>query len=308
MKKIFFVIVLLTAAFNAKAQYDPMFTQYMFNELFINPAYAGARENLSVNMLVRDQWAGIDGAPKTQTFTIHAPVSNRKIGLGFAVMNETIGVTHRLVLNGDFAYRILMDNATFALGLQGGVTNYQEKFSELKTTTGYDNQFTYNSEKLWLPNAGFGMYYYTNKFYAGLSIPRLIENKVDVTTSTTTVKNVGNVKDWHYYIATGYVFNLNDNIKFKPSIMIKTVQGAPIELDADALFIFNDLFWIGGAYRTGDAVAAIIGLQINRQLRIGYSYDYTLTGLQDYNSGSHEFTLGYDFSFDKNRIITPRYF
>ena len=292
----------------ATAQVEPMFTQYMFNETFINPAYVGSHENLAAALLYRNQWVGIDGSPKTQTFSIHGPVHKNKIGLGLSVMNESIGVTHQLAVYADFAYRIVMPTSTLAFGVQGGFVNDEEKFTDVKTITQGDNQFSSDEKEYFLPNAGFGIYYYKERFYAGFSIPRLLENKIDPSDPSGVARNFGSLQRWHYYLASGYVFDLNEGLKFKPSIMIKAVQNAPLELDGNVNFLIHDFLWLGAAYRTGDAVAGLIGLQVTKQLRFGYSYDYTLTNLQKFNSGSHEFTLSYDFASVKNKIISIRYF
>jgi type IX secretion system PorP/SprF family membrane protein len=302
------IIFCALMSLQSSAQVEPMFTQYMFNESFINPAYAGSHDNISAALLYRNQWAGMDGAPTTQTFNIHAPAHKQKLGLGFSVMNESIGVTHQMAMYGNFAYRILMPNSTMAFGLQGGFVNDEEKYTDVHTITPGDNQFAMDVKKYFLPNAGFGMYYYTDRFYAGFSIPRLLENKIDPAQPDAVVKNFGNLKVWHYYLSTGYVFNLSEGLKFKPSMMVKAVQNAPLELDVNANFLFRDFLWLGTAYRTGDAASLMVGFQLTQQLRLGYSYDYTLTDLQKFNSGSHEFTISYDFSFDKNRVISPRYF
>ncbi len=303
------IVIAVCTSCRVQAQYEPMFTQYMFNETFINPAYAGSHENIAAGLLYRNQWVGIKGAPITQTFSIHAPACRRQLGIGFSVMNESIGVTHQLAVYGDFAYRMLFNQSVLSFGLQAGFVNDEEKFSQVFTIQQGDNQFASDVRKLFLPNAGFGVYYYyKEKFYAGLSIPRLFENRIDPAPSDVVVKNVGNLKFWHYYFATGYVFDLNEAVKFKPSIMVKAVQNAPVELDANANFLINKFLWLGGSYRTGDAVSALLGFQITKQLRVGYSYDYTLTKLQKFNSGSHEITINYDFSFDRNKIISTRYF
>ncbi|MEO0311966.1 MAG: hypothetical protein RIQ89_1623 [Bacteroidota bacterium] len=296
------------ASATVSAQYDPMFTQYMFNELFINPAYAGSHEHVSTTVLVRDQWVGIEGSPKTQTFSIHAPIKSKRIGLGLSMLHESIGVSDRVAAYGNFAFRIPTERGTFALGLQGGVINFTENLRDVKTINNNDQQFAYNTKRLWMPNAGFGMYYNTERFFAGLSIPRLIDNKVSVASAEAVVSNVAEIKNWHYYLTAGYVIKLSEILDLKPTIMTKVVQGAPFEWDMSATLFINRTFWIGAAYRTGDAISGLIGLNINKHLRLGYSYDYTLTELQNFNSGSHEFTLNYEFSFDKKRIITPRYF
>jgi type IX secretion system PorP/SprF family membrane protein len=312
---LFVVVLSLVASIRANAQYEPLFTQYMFNETFINPAYVGSREDIAATLLYRNQWVGMEGAPKTQTFSVHAPLYKRRLGMGLAVMNETIGVSHQLGIYGNVAYRLLFPNSVLSFGLQGGFINDEEKYSELITITQGDNQFANDVRKLFIPNAGFGIYYYKDKFYAGLSVPRLFENRIVPSFSNNEtlptgmiVKNTGNLKTWHYYLTTGCVFDLDEDLKFKPSIMVKAVQHAPVEMDVTVNFLSKDFLWMGFSYRTGDAIAALIGMQISKQFRIGYSYDYTLSKLQKYNGGSHELTLGYDFSFDKKKVISSRYF
>lgn len=304
------IMVILKACIGfemALAQYEPMFTQYMFNEMFINPAYAGSRDNISATLLYRNQWVGIEGAPKTQTFSVHAPLGRNKTGVGLAVMNEEIGVTHQLSFLGNYAYRIVTQKGYFSMGIQAGLINHQEKLADINAKDQGDPSFSANTPKLLLPNAGMGLYYYSDKFYIGLSVPRFIENKVEVSNGLK-VSNKANFKNFHYYLTGAYVFKTSENVKLKPSLMIKAVQGAPVEFDLNLNVLFHEIFWIGSTYRTGDAVALLTQVQITRQFRLGYSYDYTLTKLGKYNSGSHEITLGYDFNFRKSKVVTPRYF
>ena len=308
LHKLFLTIAIIASSVVLKAQQEPMFTQYVFNESFINPAYAGSHEGLSMNMLYRDQWVGLKGSPKTQTFTMHMPVNRKKLGVGLSIMNETIGVSHKFLFSGNFAYRIKMRNSVLAFGIQGSFVNDQENYSDVNTTVTGDRQFTNDVRKYFLPNAGFGVYYYKKSFYAGFSIPRLLQNKIDPDQPSRVLKNIGNLKIWHYYFATGYVFDMNENTKFKPTMMVKCVQNAPVEADLSFNFLLNELLWVGGGYRTGDAIYGMIGLQLSKLLRINYSYDYTISDLQKYNSGSHEFAISYDISIYKTRITSLRYF
>lgn len=302
-------IVALFLLFNglqAIAQFDPMFTQYMFNELFINPAYAGSRENISATGLIREQWVGLDGAPSTQTLSIHAPVMNKKIGVGLSVLNEGIGVSKRTGFNLNGAYRIQMDRNTLSFGLQMGLVTLSENLAQLNLQN--DNQFMMNSGRRTAPNFGFGAYYTAPKWYVGLSIPRMLQNRIDVSGASAEVQNKMNTKDWHYFLTGGFVQSVSPNIKLRPNVMMKVVNGAPLQLDVNCNALFNDFIWAGLGYRTGDAASLMVGAQLTKQLRLGYAYDYTLSALQDFNSGSHELMLGFDFGFDKNQIVTPRYF
>ena len=302
------LFVLFVNPNNAKAQIEAQFTQYMFNETFINPAYVGSHESVSATLLYRNQWVGIEGAPKTQTFSIHAPLKNRHVGIGISAMNEEIGISHQLSVNAYFAYRILYPHSALSFGLGGGFSNQEERFSDVRTIVQGDQQFMTDVNKKFMPNSSFGIYYYNKHFYAGISIPRLMENKIIISSANSVVENKVNYKLWHYNLASGYVFDLKEDLKFKPSIFIKVVQNAPVEIDVNANFIIHDLLWLGAGYRSGDAVAALFGLQLRKNILLGYSYDYTLTPLKTYNSGTHEISLRYNFGYNKKLVISTRYF
>lgn len=311
-KRYSLLIVLITGLAIAiptklKAQFQPQFTQYMFNEMNINPAYTGARECLSATLMYRNQWAGIDGAPQTETFTIHSPIANQKMGIGLSVINDQITVIRNTGIYANYAYRMPLSKGKLSFGLSAGFLNHFENLSELSPGESNDPQFLTNTPKLILPNAGFGAFYYTPKFYAGISIPKLILNTV-AASDEKKVTNKASVKDWNLHLTAGYVANVRAGIKLKPTIMLRKTGGAPFEIDLSCNALFNDLLWLGVGYRSGDAASAVAGLQITKQLRLGYAYDYTLTTLKKFNSGSHEFNLSYDFSFEKSRIATPRFF
>jgi type IX secretion system PorP/SprF family membrane protein len=308
IKKGFAAAAILLGSLSAQAQFEPQFTQYMFNEMFINPAYAGSREQVAATMLYRNQWVGLEGAPKTQTASINGPLMNKKLGLGLTMMNESIGVTKQFAVYASYAYRIQVGTkGAFAMGVQGGFINHQEDLSEVITNEENDNEFLFNTPKVVLPNAGYGMYYNTDKFYAGIAIPRMFLNKV-AGDGSAAVTNKLDLKNWHYYFMSGYVFPVSESVKLKPSVMVKAVSGAPLIADITLHALLKDVFWLGVSYRTEDSFAGLATFQITPQLRIGYSYDYTLTELNNYNNGTHEIHLGYDFSFNKKKVVTPRYF
>jgi type IX secretion system PorP/SprF family membrane protein len=296
------------AAHRAEAQYEPHFTQYMNNEMFINPGYAGSRGYAAASLLYRDQWVGIEGAPKTATFNFHMPFSREANGVGISVLNDRIGVTNQTSAFVSYAHHMpVSDRGVLSMGLQGGIINVEEKLLDVVTIDPNDPEFSNNIQHKLMPNFGFGTYFHTDRFYAGLSIPRFLENKIDPVTQKSTANRV-NTRNWHYYLFSAYVFDLNESVKLKPSTMIAAVSGAPLEADLTLNALFKEVFWFGVSYRTGDAVALLTQYQITKQLRFGYSYDYTLTKLNNYNSGTHEFTIGYDFSFEKDKVVTPRYF
>ena len=302
---LFFLFTLLSMKSNA--QFDQMFTQYMNNEMFINPAYTGTRESFAATLAYRNQWVGFEGAPKTQTFSMHTPVGENW-GAGLSMLNEKIGITRQLRISGNYAYQIKLNRKEkLSFGIHGGIVNLKENFNELVLRDQNDLIFPNSAANVYAPNAGFGIYYYSKRYFIGFSIPRMIKNTI-YGDQNINVKNSTSPKNWHFYLTAAYVKNVNADFKFKPSIMIKEVYGAPIQAEISLQGIVKDFWWIGLAYRTGDALSAITGFHISPQLRVFYSYDYSLSSLNSYNSGSHEITIGYDFVHKKAKIVSPRLF
>jgi type IX secretion system PorP/SprF family membrane protein len=306
LKIVLFSAMLFLSNAGAYAQYGPTFTQYMFNEAFINPAYTGSQDALSVNGSYRNQWVGIEGAPVTETFVAHAPAFHKKVGIGITALNENIGVLKTTAGYVNFSYRVMMRTSTLSFGLLGGVQSVREDFSKVSTITPEDQQFLYNTPRVVSPNFGFGIYYYTPKLYAGISVPRLIQTKVS--TDSSKVINAISPADFSYYLALGYVFSSNENVVWKPSIMTKLIQGAPIQTDFALTALLKKVLWVGASYRTNKTLSGILGIQFSPQFKLTYSYDYSLSDLQKYNSGSHEIQLSYIFSFNKEKVVTPRLF
>jgi len=289
-----------------KAQQDAMYTQYMFNTLAINPAYAGSRNVTSVTALYRNQWTGIDGAPRTGTITLDAPLMDKKIGVGVQLFTDKLGITQTngAVISG--SYRIRMDKGTLAFGIQGNLNQYRADYTSVALNSGtYDPAFAYNTNKT-LFNFGTGVYYNSDKFYVGLSAQDLVKNKLTSYESPNT--DLRNTQSLHVFLASGYVFAMTDDFKFKPSFLIKGVKGAPIEADLNATLWIKDVIGIGAQYRTSADVAGLIEIQATPQIRIGYSYDYSTTALNQFNSGSHEIMIRYEFGFGGGKFLSPRYF
>ena len=301
-----FITILFLSKTVVYAQYGPTFTQYTFNEAFINPAYIGSQDALAVNASYRNQWVGIDGAPVTQTFVAHAPAFHKKIGIGITAFNDRIGVLKTTAAYLNLSYRIIMPRATLSFGLLGGIQSVREDFTKVKTIQPEDDQFMHNTPRVISPNMGFGAYYYTRKLYVGLSVPRLMQT-VYGSDSSKALTRV-NVKDFSYYAALGYVFDANENVIWKPYILTKIIQGAPIQADFALTALLHKVLWAGASYRTDHTLSGIIGIQMTPQFKLSYSYDYTFSELQKYHSGSHEVQLSYIFSFNKEKIVTPRLF
>ncbi len=311
MKKVItFFTAIIFYSITANAQYDAMFTQYMFNEMYINPAYAGSKEAMAVNLTHRQQWVNFPGRPITSAFTLHGPLSNNKMGLGISVLNEQIGKLSRNLVYVNYAYRIKTgEKGHLAFGLMGGIHNQINKLSELKPSETGDIQVSQNTPSLITPNFGAGIYYSTKKFYAGISIPRMVDDSYlftqagNITTSTKIKPN-----KLHYYFTIGKVFEINDGLLIKPQAMVKAVQNAPVQYDLNVNFLIQNKIWTGISYRSGSDISALIGIQVNPQFLINYSYDYALTKVQKYSQGSHEITLGYLFNYKQSKVVTPRYF
>jgi type IX secretion system PorP/SprF family membrane protein len=300
MKKIFITFAIVLYWMNGFTQQDAMYSQYMFNMLSVNPAYAGSRDVVSLTALKRWQWTGIEGAPRTTSFTADMPVWDERIGLGISAVNDQVGITKTNSLFTSYAYRIqFLNGSTLAFGLQGGFTNLRANLVELNTTTKGDQVFRQNVNE-WLPNFGAGVYYSTDKFYLGVSTPHLINN--------TLVDGTESIQKQHFFLMGGYVFHASPEVALKPSFLIKYVDGAPVQADVNINAWFHDRVAIGGSYRTGDAVVALLEFQINKQLRFGYAYDITLTRLGNQTSGTHEVMIRYEFGSARKKILTPRYF
>jgi type IX secretion system PorP/SprF family membrane protein len=294
----------------ATAQQVPMYTHYMYNTLVVNPAYAGSRDALTITALHRSQWVGVSDAPTTQTLTMHTPLRNQHIGLGLAVMKDKVGPISNLGIVGDFAYRMqLTKKAKLALGMSMGADIFQANLNTLATDQQNDPAFANNINNATHPIIGFGMYYSRERFYAGVSVPNLVQSSYssDRQANGTTLA----AKDQrHYFFIAGTVLKISDNLEFKPTTLVKVTEAAPIQADLTASFIIVKKLLVGAMFRSGDAAGALVGLDITQQLHVGYSYDWSYGfSTSNYNQGSHEIMLRYDFIFfDKKQIHNPRYF
>jgi type IX secretion system PorP/SprF family membrane protein len=308
MKKIIFLVFLIPLI--NKGQYDHLFSQFMFNEVFINPGYAGSKEALSVTGLHRQQWMNFPGRPVTTTFSMHGPFFGNKMGLGINFLNEKIGKLNRNLAYLTYAYRIKTDKkGTLGLGLNIGIHNQINKLSELKSNDAGDIQITQNTPSLISPNTGFGLFYNTEKFYTGVSVPRIIDDSYMFDDNSNIQQKISfNFEKLHYYYVLGYVFTLNPDLYLKPQGMVKFVQNAPLQYDVNVSMLIKKLIWFGLSYRSNAAAVGMLGVQATPQLFFGYSYDYGLNEIQRYSQGSHEIVLNYLFSYKQKKVISPRFF
>ena len=307
LKIIFLSALILLLAKTSMAQQDPMFTQYMFNTLAINPAYAGSRNVVSATALMRSQWTGIEGAPKTGTFTIDAPIMDKRFGVGLQVLTDKLGVTQTNAAALSLAYRIRLDKGSLSFGLQGDVSQYRADLTSVDLNTGssYDPAFANNVRRT-LFNFGTGAYYNSDRFFVGLSAQDLVPNRLSEPNENGD--RLAGKQALHVFLSSGYVFPVSEDLNLKPSFLIKYVHGAPIEGDINGTLWIKDVIGIGAQYRTSADVAGLLEIQATPQIRIGYSYDRSVTKLQGFNSGSHEIMLRYEFGFERGKIISPRYF
>jgi type IX secretion system PorP/SprF family membrane protein len=308
---IYSFLLLVVISTPAKAQQDPMYSQYMWNMLSINPAYAGNRDAMSLTLLARRQWLSVPGAPKTETISLHARTPNQRSGFGINLVHDRISYIGQTWMHLSYSFRIPMKSGTLALGLQGSVNNYTINWSRAFLIDATDNVPLNYGQNLWLPNAGTGIFYSTKKFYAGVSIPHLLINSLDQNQPGIYLLQASANKavlKRHVFAATGLAIPLSDNVIMKPSTMLKMVEAAPAELDLNLEFLFKEKLWLGGSWRTGDGIVGMIQYQILPTLRAGYSYDYPFTRLGAFTTGSHEILIGWDIPFSKESAVSPRYF
>jgi len=296
------------------AQQDAQYTQYMYNTISVNPAYAGSRNVMSIVGLHRSQWVGLEGAPRTQTFSLHTPVGeSQKVGVGLSLVNDEIGPTQETYIDIDFSYTIkTSDEGHLAFGLKGGGHLLDVNFDKLSKFDISDPRFQQNIDNKFSPNIGVGVYYYTEKFYAGLSVPNLLETDHfdESNISSSQGSSVIAEERANYYFITGYTFDLSSNLKFKPALLTKLVFGTPLQVDISANFLLYDKLTLGAAYRWSAAFSAMIGFQISDALMIGFAYDKEATELGNtlYDDGSYEVMLRFELFKKYSRLLTPRFF
>jgi type IX secretion system PorP/SprF family membrane protein len=291
----------------AVAQQEVMVSQYMFNGLFLNPAYAGSHNYTSASLLHRAQWVQMEGAPRTSMLGIDGPVMGERMALGFTLVHDQIGVSRDLELAGHYAYRIRVgENSRLAFGLKAGMSIYSARLGDLTYWDANDQVFQAAIKNQLVGKFGFGMYWSNATSFIGLSVPTIYA--ADDRISTTTAGGQDHYFVQHYYLNAGHVFDLNEHFDIKPSVLVKYQPQAPVQADVNCNVLYNQRLWLGLGYRTGDAVVTMLEYQVNTKLRIGYAYDMTTSSLSGYTGGSHEVMLGLDLGKDLVKIKTPRYF
>ncbi|MHB1197719.1 MAG: PorP/SprF family type IX secretion system membrane protein [Lutibacter sp.] len=286
------------------SQQDPQYTQYMYNMHIVNPAYAGSEGTLNIGLLHRTQWVGLDGAPKTTVATINTPIK-KNIGMGLSVFADKIGPVKEQNVFVDVSYTIqTSDYGNLAFGLKGGFTFLDAQLSTLDLGDDIPDDVFNNDINDSYANFGAGAFYYTDHFYAGLSMPNML-NQFHLNRKGGVISSAS--EKMHYYLTSGYIFEMNDNLKLKPSVLLKGVKGAPLSIDLAGNVLINNKFELGVSWRIDDSLNALMNVEVANGFRIGYAYDYTLSNLGDFNSGSHEIILLINISNSRNGL-SPRFF
>lgn len=304
---VFAVLLFIVLDFQGYGQQDPQYTQYMYNMNIVNPAYAGSRGTLSINALGRIQWVSIEGAPKTITLGVNAPVA-KNLGIGLSAISDKLGPVNEQNIYADFSYTLrTSEEGHLAFGLKGGVTLFDVGLLSIflpQTFKGDDVAFQDNINKVF-PNFGAGAYYYTDKFYVGLSMPNMLKSKhLEKEDGTFTSAS----EKMHVFFTSGYVFQVSENTKLKPSVMAKAVAGAPLSVDVSANALFNERLELGLNYRLDDSLGALVNFGVTDELRIGFAYDYTMSNLGKYNDGTYEVFVLWDIDFSSKNLKSPRFF
>jgi type IX secretion system PorP/SprF family membrane protein len=300
MKKLVAIIIGFVWV-NSFAQQDPHFTQFFDNTLFINPAYAGSKDVLNITSLHREQWVGFNGRPVSTTLSVHSPLSYKSIGLGITYVNDNVGPVKQNLFYGDFSYSLRFKNKSkLAFGLKAGLNLINIGSNSLNTTTDADPNLINNIRNQVNPNFGFGVYYHTPKWFIGASTPKLIEQSYDGSKT--------NMERRHYFAHVGGVINMGSQWKLRPIAQVKFTPGAPMSLDASVAGIYNERFYIGALYRLDAAIGAFVQFQISPQFKAGFATDFGTQEIRNYNYGTFEVMLSYDFVFKKSGVRSPRYF
>ncbi len=287
------------------AQHTPLTSQYLFNGLVINPAYAGSRDALTANITHRQQWVGFEGAPITQTASIHTPIGRTKMGLGMLLYNDRIGVSNETGLFGNYAYRMRLGKGKLSLGLGAGFTVLRANWTDVALQQGNDQAFAANTQAAIRPNFSSGAYYYTKTWFAGISLPFLLVHRYDV--SEKGFRFDQEKLDAQPMLTGGYVLQLNDDLKLKPTTLLRYRIDSGVQADVSSNLIIRDKVWVGASYRTGDAIIGMLEVLPTPQWRLGYAYDMGLSAIRPYHNGSHELLVQYEFGY-RIRVRDPRYF
>ncbi|MEM6319866.1 MAG: type IX secretion system membrane protein PorP/SprF [Bacteroidota bacterium] len=323
MRRFLLFTLVISGAWTVAAQQDVQYTQFMYNKLAYNPAYAGSLEAICATAIVRNQWLGLEGAPRSQVFSFDAPLSDNRVGLGLNIARNTIGISTNYNIDAAYAYRVSLGKGTIGVGLQGSVRSFNANYSDDRLVaiqnTGIDASIPVGQQNKMAPNFGAGVYYKEDKLYVGFSIPRLLENNIDFSEDETIISE--SVR--HFYFMGGYVFDVNEKIQIQPQMLFKYTENTPFDLDFNMSAIFMEKYMVGATYRSGgssrglpaESIDLLFSTQINENFLFGISYDVTISEIRDYSSGSIEAMVRYCFKKKKSDeqevegdYLNPRFF
>jgi type IX secretion system PorP/SprF family membrane protein len=305
MNRFILSILAVSVPLNLLGQMFPLSDHYDVNALAINPAYAGCQDALSLTASYRDQWVGFKDAPKSSILSMHSPVFNDRMGLGLLVEKNSTGIFRETGFFGNYAYRMELWEGKLAMGLGFGITVSNSAWNELVAADANDAQLMNSATSAVLPNFSLGIYYYTKKYYLGISMPLFLTNDLDE--STGKYKTTNNFSGSNYFFSGGYELDISPQVKFLPSALIKYHPDNPVQIDLNARISLKDKLWMGIGYRSRNMLVAMVQCQVNYQLRMGYSYDFNFGNVGKYMNGSHEIVLNYVFRYSR-KVTGPRQF
>lgn len=315
MKKLITTSIFAMLVVWGVAQQDAQYTQFIYNKLMINPGYAGSKDAACVTCLYRNQWVALDGAPTSANVSFHTPAFNDKVGLGITISNDRLGIENSWYMNLIYAYHIKLGAGKLGIGVQGSLHNYSADWNDTRATHVGDGQIPQSASSAFLPNFGAGLYYYTDKYFLGASVPRFLNNSIDFTDNDLDIEI--SRERFHAFFTGGYMFNITEKVKLQPAFLVKYSVNAPLDLDLHTSVIFFDKLWVGGTVRLGgstvqnsfaESIDAIVQYQLTNALKVGIAYDYTLSELQSYNDGTFEVVADYCFRFNGKKLLNPRFF
>jgi len=303
IKQIFIFVLLSILLFEAKAQQLPQYSQYLINEYVLNPAIGGTKAYYETKSNHRFQWVGITDAPRTFILSMHGPLKAENMGVGGYLFTDVTGPTSRVGAYGSYAYHVqLNETMKLSMGLFGGIVQYNIDGSKITLVDKTDPLGSMGIESVLIPDAGFGLYWYTEDYYLGASVPQLLQNKLKLSDTTNLTGKLNS----HYYVMGGYKFKIGTDFEIEPSFLMKMVIPVPMQFDISSKVIYQKMVWVGASYRTFDSMSALIGYSFEEKILFGYSFDFTLSDLKNYNSGTHEVMLGLRFASSKKKKIEKK--
>lgn len=304
--KILGLVILLVLPVSLSAQQDPMYSMYLFNPMSINPAYSGSTNQFQAIGLYRRQWMNFPGSPGTSTCTVHGPLNGEKMGIGLSFVNDQVGLMKTTSFMAAYSYKLKFESSTLAFGLQAGIRNFNVSLTDVQVSeqNAFDVAFA-NNVTSWNLNFGTGLFWFGEKWFAGLGIPHLRNHLLR--SNELNYEDVARLRT-HTYLYGGYVFDLGSDIKLKPSALLKKVVGAPYQLDINANALYKDLYGFGISYRTGSSLMLTAEVKLTKNFRLGYATDFTINKLRGQTGASHEIMVRYEFLTGSNKDFTVRDF